>query len=146
MIFFNIPIKFLPVFIFVNLYMSGPACVWGWMSVCVYTCKCMHVHMKPEVNLRSLSSCLLRWGLSLVWNSPSRLETPASELQESCLCPSSTKEGRKCHPSWPFMWMLGIKCRASYSQGKPFADEPSPQFSTPKSLSFIFTYQLFVKY
>lgn len=79
-----------------------PACVRVCMHTCTFVCTrvhtCVHVHMcvlayGPEDDLECCffgteSPCILRQGLSLAWNSQSRLGCLASELKDLLsLCP-----------------------------------------------------------
>lgn len=66
-------------------------------QMCTYVCRCMCIYgwifmWKPEDNLRSHLPCVLREGLSLVWNWPIRLGWPASDLRARI---TST-----CHRVW----------------------------------------------
>lgn len=111
-----------------------PACVRVCMHTCTFVCTrvhtCVHVHIcvlayGPEDDLECCffgteSPCILRQGLSLAWNSQSRLGCLASELKDLLsLCP------RHWHHSLPgsclafnkgsgeWTWVLVLQSNAS---------------------------------
>jgi hypothetical protein len=107
----------------VYLYVCVFVCV--CLCVCVYMCVCKCIWLRLEVNPGFHSPCFVRQGLSLAWNSLSRLgwlaRTPGTHL----FPPMDTASGS--HHVWLFVWILGINLGPHPSVASTSLSAFSPQ-------------------